>query len=135
MLPPASSVLTNPGPLCTGQTATLTCNITGGTRISWIYNVRGSVETIPTFNPNAGISPPTEPVTVNGVEFTVSVLMPTSPHLVSIISFVASAMTNGGILACIGFSSAQVEEEVTLQVESFSELENTSLAKLVMFIA
>ncbi len=37
LLPLASSVLTDPGPLCTGQTATLTCNVTGGTRLNWNY--------------------------------------------------------------------------------------------------
>ncbi len=117
VLPLASCILTDPGPLCTGQTATLTCNITGGTRIHWNYNVGGSGGRIPTYDPDIGVSPPTEPVTVNGVEFTVSVLM-TQPHLVSTISFVPSAMMNGGELVCIGFSGLLVSEAITLHVDS-----------------
>ncbi len=122
MLPPASGVLTDPGPLCTGQTATLTCNITGGTRINWNYIVGGTRGLIPTYDPDIGVSPPTEPVTANGVEFTASVLM-TQPQLVSTISFVPSTMMNGGELVCSGFAGVLVSEAITLHVDSTSKLE------------
>ena len=51
----------------------------------------------------------------SGVEFTVSVLMQ-SPHLVSQISFIASALTNGRSLACTG-----VTEDVLGNVTVFNE--------------
>ena len=114
----ASSVLTDPGPLCPGQTTTLTCNITGGSRLNWDYDagtgMRGRIATI---NPSLDALPSSNPVLVFGVEFTVSLLMPTSPHFVSQISFQASAMMTSGVIHCFtAVAPAVVDESVTLQV-------------------
>ena len=38
LLPSISGLLTDPGPLCPGDMATLTCNITGGLAQQWRYN-------------------------------------------------------------------------------------------------
>ena len=121
LVSPASSALTltDQGPLCTGQTATLTCNITGGTTLNWDYIVDNVIGSIPTYDPIINVFPPPDPVTVFGVEFTVTVLMPTSPILVSRISFTASTIMNARILQCSGIVGSMVESEsTTLQVVS-----------------
>ena len=107
---PASSVLTDPGPLCDGQPATLTCNITGGSALNWGYGVAGGEESLPTVT-SAFQSPLI--MMVGSVEFTVS-LLETSPVFVSGISFVASTVMNGRVLTCIG--SGATDEQINLQV-------------------
>ncbi len=123
LISPASSVLlTDPGTLCAGQRTTLTCNITGWDVLEWNYIIGGISGVIQAYDPALGVSPPTGPEERHGVEFTVSVLMPTSPHLVSTISFVPSAMMNGGILACSGIAGSMVVDgRFTLQVDSASK--------------
>ncbi len=119
MSPASSVLLTDPGTLCAGQRTTLTCNITGGDSLNWNYIIGGITGLIRAYDPALGVSPPTGPEERNGVEFTVSVLMPTSPHLVSTISFVPSAMMNGGILACSGLvGSMRGDGRFTLQVDT-----------------
>ena len=81
--------------------------------MNWDYIVGERAGRIATIIPSLGSFPPDDPVEVLGVEFTVSLLMPTSPHFVSQISFVASEMMNGRILAC---SAGTSSGSVTIQV-------------------
>ena len=110
-----SGILIDPGPLCPGETALLTCTITQGTDLSWNYGDSGRIFTI---IPVVNIFPPSGPILVSGVEFTVTVLS-TSPDLVSQTSFVVSATVNGRTLQCSGVStsSGAVSRTLTLQVE------------------
>ena len=70
-----SAILTDPGPVCEGDTVLLTCTIPGGVQLIWRYNSagigNGAVE------PDS--LPPTNPDTVGGVVFTLSVLEDSSP--------------------------------------------------------
>ena len=68
LLPSISGLLTDPGPLCPGDMATLTCNITGGVIQQWRYNtmeVRDRISSL------AGQVPavPAVSMVVDGVEF------------------------------------------------------------------
>ena len=109
------SILTDPGPLCAGQTALLTCNVTGGTTLVWRYDNSRIGELV------------TQPLTtltdtVEGVIFTVTLLMPTSPHFVSELSFTASSDMNGEVVWCASSSLSGVSlENITLQVERISK--------------
>ena len=109
-----SGILIDPGPLCPGETALLTCTITQGTDLFWSYDSGRITAIIPELN----TFPPSGPILVNGVEFTVTVVS-TSPDLVSQISFVVSATVNGRTLECSGVStlSGAVSRTLTLQVE------------------
>ena len=115
-LSPVGSILTGPGPLCAGHTALLTCNVTGGIALLWTYDDSTISETLtPT-------SQPTSTVTVGGVLFTVTLLIPTSPHFVSQLSFNASADMNGEVVLCVSVSpSGLSEENIILQVETISK--------------
>ena len=110
-----SGILIDPGPLCPGETALLTCTITQGTDISWAYDSTIITTIIPEFN----VLPQSDPYLVSGVEFTVTVMSSTSPDLVSQISFVVSATVNGRTLECSGVSTSSgvVSRTLTLQVE------------------
>ena len=91
----------------------LTCNIPGGITLQWIYN---SMQ----FANIRGFSvPPSDPIPVDGVEFTVSLLSNTGSDLVSEISFEVSSSINGGVLRCSGLNATAVgSSEVTLQEEN-----------------
>lgn len=120
---PGHSVLTDPGPLCAGEEAGLTCNITGGTLLAWDYD-SGRLIAIDPVN-----SPLLAPLTImpGTIAFTVSMLMPTTPHLQSQISFVAVEEMNSRTLTCSGTSSVVVEDTITLQIvrgEHISRTEN-----------
>ena len=92
----------------------LTCNVPGGITLQWIYNAMQFV----TIRPPSSI-PPSDPIPVDGVEFTVSLLSNTGSDLVSEISFEVSSSINGGVLRCSGLNAAAVESrEVTLQEEN-----------------
>ena len=122
-----SGILIDPGPLCPGETALLTCTITQGTELFWSYDSGRITAIIPDVN----IFPPSGPILENGVEFTVTVLSSTSPDLVSQISFVVSATVNGRTLECSGvsISSGAVSRTLTLQVEDpISKICHTHLA-------
>ena len=112
----ASSIaLTDPGPLCSGQPATLTCNITGGNLLVWTYDRDRFITIEPV------LAPLPDPVVriSDTIAFTVSLLMPTSLHLVSLISFIASERMNGMRLRCDGATATEaVEESVSLLVIS-----------------
>ena len=118
---PVNSVSLDSGPLCPGQTAVLTCNVPGGITLQWIYN---SMEI---FTIQGTSVPSSDPIPVEGVEFTVSLLSNTGSDLVSEISFEVSSSINGGVLRCAGLNAtAVVNSEVTLQKEdSVGELETT----------
>ena len=62
LVSPTGSVLTDPGPLCAGQRATLTCNITGGVALDWNYI--DSSGTIRTYNRAGNVVPPSGPVEI-----------------------------------------------------------------------
>ena len=99
----------------------LTCNIPGGITLQWIYNSM----VIGTIRPPSSI-PSSDPILVNGVEFTVSLLSNTGSDLVSEISFEMSSSINGGILRCSGRNATAVgTSEVTL-------LEENSVGELVL---
>ena len=99
------------GPLCPGQRATVHCNITGGTLLTWQYGSDQLVSIVPVLDS----LPPDDPVMVGGVAFTVS-LVSTTPDLVSEISFVVSSIINGMVLRCSGVdASGAVSRSVTLQ--------------------
>ena len=121
-----SGSLIDPGPLCPGETALLTCTITQGTDLIWSYDSGRIFTIIPTLNR----FPPSSPILENGVNFTVTVLS-TSPDLVSQISFVVSATVNGRTLECSGVSTSSggVSRTLTLQVEDpISKISHTHLA-------
>ena len=114
LVSPVNSVSLDSGPLCPGQTAVLTCNVPGGTLLQWIYNSMVIVTIRP---PNS--VPSSDPIPVDGVEFTVSLLSNTGSDLVSEISFEVSSSINGGVLRCSGLNATAVgTSEVTLQEEN-----------------
>ena len=118
-----SAILTDPGPVCEGDTVLLTCTIPNGTLLGWIYEgeIIGDGVHRP---PNV---PPTNPDTVGGVVFTHS-LLDTSPDLVSQLSFTASADVNGGVIQCAGDAVTStggveiVSDDVTVQVEQICKV-------------
>ena len=113
LVSPVNSVSLDSGPLCPGQTAVLTCNVPGGTTLQWIYNSMLFVTISGTSVPSS------DPIPVDGVEFTVSLLSNTGSDLVSEISFEMSSSINGGILRCSGRNATAVgTSEVTLQEEN-----------------
>ena len=115
--------MTDPGLLCTGQPVTLTCDIAGGTDLTWNYIFGGTTERIANIIPLLGTFPPPDPIDVSGIEFMVTVQMPTIPDLVSNISFVANPVMNGRMLQCSGATATgQVDSSITLEVASSSEL-------------
>ena len=110
LVSPVNSVSLDSGPLCPGQTAVLTCNVPGGISLSWIYNSMQFATILGTSVPSS------DPILVDGVEFTVS---NTGSDLVSEISFEVSSSINGGILRCSGVNATAVgSSEVTLQEEN-----------------
>ena len=113
LVSPVNSVSLDSGPLCPGQTAVLTCNIPGGITLQWIYNSMVFVTISGTLVPSS------DPIPVDGVEFTVSLLSNTGSDLVSEISFEVSSSINGGVLRCSGLNATAVgSREVTLQEEN-----------------
>lgn len=107
---PASSILTGPGTLCTGQRATFTCNITDGVDLTWTYDADRLISIDPRLN---SLPDPVTRISDN-ITFSVSRLMSTTTHLVSEISFTASARINNMMLICSGTNAE--EESVILQV-------------------
>ena len=108
-----NSVSLDSGPLCPGQTAVLTCKIPGGISLQWIYNVMVIGTILGTSVPSS------DPILVDGVEFTVSLLFNTGSNLASEISFEVSSSINGGALRCSGVNATAAESrEVTLQEEN-----------------
>ena len=92
---------------------TLTCDISGGTELQWIYDS----QVVTTIIPSRSTFPSPDPVTSSGVEFTVS-LLSTIPDLSSQIMFVASEDIQGRMLLCVGRDGAgEVVESITLQVQ------------------
>ena len=92
----------------------LTCNVPGGITLQWINNSMVFVTIRP---PNS--IPSSDPIPVDGFEFTVSLLSNTGSDLVSEISFEVSSSINGGVLGCSGLNATAVgSSEVTLQEEN-----------------
>ena len=94
---------------------TLTCDISGGTELEWIYDS----QVVTTIIPRLNTFPSPDPVLTSGVEFTVSLsLSSISPDLASQIMFVASEDIQGRMLVCRGRDGAgEVVESITLQVQ------------------
>ena len=112
-----SAILTDPGPVCEGDTVVLTCTIPGGVQQVWSYNG----DTIGDGQVTPGRLPPTNPDTVpemGGVEFTLSLLEGTSPDLVSQLSFTASTDMDGETIQCLGSDGTNtVTGDTVIQVE------------------
>ena len=108
-----NSVSLDSGPLCPGQTAVLTCNVPGGIILQWIYKSLQITSILSSSVPSY------DPIPVDGVEFTVSLLSSTGSDLVSEISFEVSSSINGGVLRCSGANATAVgSSQVTLQEEN-----------------
>ena len=91
----------------------LTCNVPGGTSLQWIYN------SMPFVTIRGTLVPSSDPIPVDDVEFTVSLLSNTGSDLVSEISFEVSSSINGGVLRCSGVNATAVGSiGVTLQEEN-----------------
>ena len=127
MLSPAvaTTTLPDPGPLCVGQTAVLTCSVTDGVSITWQYrtNSGASREQVgPVLSPSQA-----DPVTVTllGIQFTLTLSQSSNP-LISQLSFTASPDIDGGEVRCVGFSDAFSSDERTLQVEMICKFNNSS---------
>ena len=114
MLSPAvaTTTLPDPGPLCVGQTAVLTCSVADGENIRWRYRSEtvGAILFSPSQLPSSG------PVTVGGVQFTLTLSQNNNP-LISQLSFTASPDMDGGVVRCTGFSGTFSSVEITLEVE------------------
>ena len=94
----ATTTLTASGPvLCADQKAVLTCIVTEGISIRWTYRGNQFGGLITPSQP-----PPSDPIPVSGVEFTLSLLDGTSPDLVSQLTFTASTDVDGDVVSCIG---------------------------------
>ena len=115
-----SAILTDPGLVCEGDTVLLTCTIPGGVTLLWRYNNERIGSGV--YQPASNTVPPTNPDTVGGVVFTLS-LLDSSPDLVSQLSFTASTDVNGGIIQCAGDAATStggfesVFDDITVQVE------------------
>ena len=112
LVSPVNSVSLDSGPLCPGQTAVLTCNVPGGISLQWLYN------SMPFVTIQGTSVPSSDPIPVDGIEFTVSLLSNTGSDLVSEISFEVSSSINGGVLTCSGVNAATESVAVTLQEEN-----------------
>lgn len=119
--PPATTgILKDPGPICPGQNATLTCEINGGLLLQWYYTTLRLAEISPVF----GVLPPPNTVEVTGVEFSISLNSTACDQvLISELSFEPTIMNNTK-LSCVGQTSSNVSIEtiVPLQVQNISKL-------------
>ena len=123
MLSPAvATVLLDPGPLCAGELAVLTCSVPDGRFIAWRYDNELAGPII-----QSDMPAPSGTFTVLGVEFSLSVLEGNSPDLVSQLSFTASTDMDGLVVLCAGTPSvdgvigAVTLVDLTLQVQMFSK--------------
>ena len=110
----ATTTLPDPGPLCAGQTAVLTCSVADGVTIRWRYRDEFVGSVISLNEP-----PPPDPVTVRGVQFTRTLSQNNNP-LISQLSFTASPDMDGGVVRCQGGISDgtfPADGILTLQVE------------------
>jgi hypothetical protein len=115
---PVDCLLTDPGSLCPGDVAILTCNVTGGLSQQWVYN---SVP-VGLIIPIIGQVP--APQIVDSVEFRLSLL--STNDTVSQIAFVANEGLDGRVVECrTSFSRSSMRDgtidATTLQVASGSE--------------
>ena len=119
-----SAILTDPGPVCTGDTVLLTCTIPRGVSLAWRYNSDVDLIGNGAYQPASNTVPPTNPDTVGGVVFTHS-LLDSSPDLVSQLSFTASTDVNGGVIQCVGDAATStggfesVLDDITMQVVQY----------------
>ena len=109
----ATTTLPDPGPLCAGQTAVLTCSVADGVTIRWRYRNEFVGSVISLNEP-----PPPDPVTEGGVQFTRTLSQNSNP-LISQLSFTASPDMDGSEVRCQGGLSDGLFplDEITLQVE------------------
>ena len=115
MLSPAvaTTTLSDPGPLCAGQTAVLTCSVADGVAIEWFYRDGNVGQGISLSQP-----PSSDPVTVGGVQFTLTLSQSSNP-LISQLSFTVSPDMDGSVVRCRGGlpDGTFPSDEITLQVE------------------
>ena len=116
----ATTTLPDPGPLCAGQTAVLTCSVTDGVAIEWGYKDGYIGQFLSLSQP-----PSPDPVTEGGVHFTLTLSQNNNP-LISQLSFTASPDMDGGVVRCTGFSDAFSSDEITLQVEICKSIDDSS---------
>ena len=126
---PIIGILTDPGPVCPGDTVTVTCNITRGLQQLWTYNG------VMVGDPITPISIMV-PVLVQGVDFRLSLLSTQqAPYLATQIAFTASEMMDGRTLLCKtivgGSQNLMIAEMRNLQVGSSSELNKWSIAMVI----
>ena len=136
LLPFISGLLTDPGPLCPGDMATLTCNFTHGLSQQWRYNdVNVGDRISPLVNQVPAV--PAVPMVVDGVEFRLSLLSTRGvTYLVSQIVFVASERMDGGIVECGNTleGSLPVIETATLKVGDGSKFGSTMIYIIYIYI-
>ena len=117
-----SAILTDPGPVCIGETVLLTCAIPGGVQQVWRYN-GNLIGNGPVQLGMPGRLPPDNPDTVGGVVFTLSLLEGASPDLVSQLSFTASTDMDGGTIQCAGTDGTNtVIDDTVIQVEQICKV-------------
>ena len=112
-----STVLTDPGPVCSGHTVVLTCIVAEGVTLRWRYRNEPIGLFLSRNEPPPSMS---DPVTQGGVQFTLS-LTQNSTHLLSQLNFTASTNMTGQTVRCTGLTSTDtytfISDEITLQVE------------------
>ena len=111
----ATTTLSDPGPLCVGETAVLPCSVADGVTITWFYRDESIGLSISPSQPPS--NRPSNPVTVGGVQFFRTVNQ-NGTHLISQLSFTASLDMDGSEVRCTGLSGGIFSsDERTLQVE------------------
>ena len=111
----ATTTLTASGPLCADQTTVLTCTVPQGISIRWTYRGSQFGGLITPSQP-----PPSGPISVSGVEFTLSLLEDSSPDLVSQLSFTASTDVDGAVVVCAGVSPTGLDGMVDVSTGSIT---------------
>lgn len=107
------STLTDPGPLCPGDTTMLICNGTDAIVQTWSYR---SEQVVRVSTIGGTQITPQPPLPIQGVAFSISVLS-TTPQLVTQLSFVADTFMDAGSVSCNSVSSSiSIPQVITLQV-------------------
>ena len=119
ILPVQSINLSGPGTVCSGDTVTLTCNITGATTLQWLFNT--SIEVI-TLRSADGLFSLGEhaPVVKRNIEFSFS-LLATNPVFVSQLRFITddNQIQNGVPVSCAEVAGSTLS--ITTSVEANSK--------------
>ena len=118
-----SGTLSGPGTVCLGDTATLTCNITGAITLVWLFGNNLEITSLDTGGGVFGLGE-RPPVVMFGLAFSFSVLA-TSPQFVSQLRFVPdddSFIMNGAPVTCReAAGSGDFRETITTAVAAIRE--------------